>query len=298
MHDYRVFGLSVRSALALPGLIPCEVAEPDVVIDYGPVPDVSGADPGYHVASDGTLLTVPAVARYRIADGCRITIDPLPGASDRNVRVFLLGSALGAVLHQRGLVPLHANAVEIAGRAVAFMGHSGAGKSTMAAWFLDRGRGVLTDDVCVVEQSSGRPIAHRGLVRLRLWREAMERTGRDASEDARSFDDQDKFDVAMPPASYAPPTLPLGAVVLLRRAEDDLFSCTPLRGVAAVTALMENIYRGGYAELSGGTRRLLGACATIAAQVPILAVDRAWGFDRYDGEAVRLEAAVAAAMDA
>ena len=42
-----------------------------------------------------------------------------PGASSRNVRVFLLGSAFGALLHQRGLLPLHANAVEVDGRAVA-----------------------------------------------------------------------------------------------------------------------------------------------------------------------------------
>ena len=293
---YQVFGLLVRSALPLQGLIPAPAGVADVDVDYGPVPQQADAGPGYQVGTGGTLLTVPDVGRYWIERGRRITIAPLPHASERNVRVFLLGSALGAILHQRGLVPLHANAVEIAGRAVAFMGHSGAGKSTMAAWFLDRGRAVLTDDVCVVEQQHGGPVAHRGLVRLRLWREALERTGREAVEAARSFDDQDKFDVAMPADRLAPATLPLGAAVLLCRSEDDGFSVRRLTGVDSVRALMENVYRGGYADRSGVSGRLLSACAAIAASTPVLEVARTWGFDRYDEQAHRIERAVTAAM--
>ena len=296
MHHYHVFGLRIRSVLPLQGLVPSPPHPADVEIDFGPVPHIADAPAGYHVTDGGTLLTVSDVGRYWIEGGSRITLSPDPAASDRNVRVFLLGSALGAILHQRGLVPLHANAVEIAGKAVAFMGHSGAGKSTMAAWFLDRGRAVLTDDVCVVEQQEGGPVAHRGLVRLRLWREALERTGRETSEDSRSFDDQDKFDVAMPADRLAPATLPLGAAVLLRRAEDDVFACRRLRGVEAVRALMENVYRGGYADLSGGAPKLLATCAALAARTPVLEVARAWGFDRYEEQAVRLEQAVTEAM--
>lgn len=293
---YLVFGLVIRSALPLPGLVSVPPAPADVEVEIGPVAAVPGAPPGYHPDGDGTLLTVPDVGRYRIEGGRRITVDPLPHASERNVRVFLLGSALGAILHQRGLLPLHANAVEIAGRAVAFMGHSGAGKSTMAAWFLDRGGAVLTDDVCVVEQRGGAPVAHRGLLRLRLWREALERSGRDAAEAARSFDDQDKFDVVMPDERLGPATLPLGAAVLLRRADDDVFAVRRLRGAEAVRALMENVYRGGYADRSGGAGPLLAACAAVAARVPVLEIARGWGFERFDAEAEKVARAVEAAM--
>lgn len=293
VEHYRVFGLLVRSPLPLPGLVPAPSGEADVEIAYGDMPSIVEASPGYHIVGHGTLLTVPDVGRYWIEDGRRITLAPVPSASPRNVRVFLLGSALGAILHQRGLVPLHANAVEIGGRAVAFMGRSGAGKSTLAAWFLDRGRAVLTDDVCVVEQRDGQPIAHRGLVRLRLWREALERSGREAEEAARSFDDQDKFDVAMPADRHAPPTLPLGAAVLLARSEDDAFAVRRLRGAEAVRTLMENVYRGGYADRSGGGGRLLAACAAIASRAPVLEVSRAWGLDRYDAQACSIERAIA-----
>ena len=62
---------------------------------------------------------------------------------------------MGAALHQRGILPLHANAVEIDHRAVAFMGASGAGKSTLAAWFHDQGYPILADDVCVIRADDG-----------------------------------------------------------------------------------------------------------------------------------------------
>ena len=77
----------------------------------------------------------------------KLSADNVP---DANIRLYLLGSAMGVLLHQRGLLPLHANAVEIDGKAFAFMGASGSGKSTLAAWFHDHGYRIIADDVCAV----------------------------------------------------------------------------------------------------------------------------------------------------
>ena len=121
--------------------------------------------------------------------------------------LYLLGSARGALLHQRGLLPLHANAVVLAGRAIAFCGHSGAGKSTIAAWFHDRGDPILADDICAVDgAATGEIIAYPGVPRLRLWRDALEKGGREASGYRRSFDSLDKWDVPIGPPS---PPVPL-----------------------------------------------------------------------------------------
>ena len=48
----------------------------------------------------------PKVGRYRIEAGNRITVESEPGVPERNVRLFLLGSAFGVLLHQRGLLPV------------------------------------------------------------------------------------------------------------------------------------------------------------------------------------------------
>src|SRR5687767_37791 len=118
---------------------------PDVTISIGAVGPVSGP-PGVDLQDDALVLRIPEVASYRI-DATSILVSPAPAVPEQNLRLYLLGSAFGALLHQRGLLPLHANAVEIDGKAVAFMGASGEGKSTLAAWFHDRGFNIIADDV-------------------------------------------------------------------------------------------------------------------------------------------------------
>lgn len=289
---YSVFGLVVASEIVLAELEPAPPgAAADAVVRYGPV-DAPQAIAGYSPAGDATLLTVPKVGRYRISQGSEIVVDPAPGASERNVRLFLLGSAFGALLHQRGLLPLHANAIEIEGRAFAFSGHSGAGKSTMAAWFHDRGYRILSDDVCVIGfDGGGRALAYPGIPRLRLWREALEASGRETGGLHRSFDDLDKWDVPTDRVTPLAP-VPIAGIYLLRKAEEGGSDAgvTRLTGVDAVETLVSNTYRGGYLRTIGRTGEHLGACLRIARAVPVFRADRLWGFDRFEDQARQLEA--------
>ena len=65
-----------------------------------------------------------------------------------------------ALLH--GLEVLHASAVTVDGRAVGFLGHSGAGKTSVAFAMCRLGAGFLADDVLAVERRDGRLVAHPG----------------------------------------------------------------------------------------------------------------------------------------
>ena len=292
---YDLFGLRVHSDIPLTELFEADDngAAADVVIRLGEMP--AGAPdpkPGYTVAGSATLLSISKVGLYWIDSGREMIVQPFAGASERNIRLFLLGSAFGALLHQRNLLPLHANAVEIDGRAIAFMGHSGAGKSTMAAWFLDRGHRILADDVCVVTfDSAGRPLAHGGIPRLRLWREAIEATGRAAEDYELSFDDADKYNVPTPrgPSIGA---LPLHHIYLLRRAEAEASAplVERLLGVDAVDALVANTYRGGFVKASGGTGKHLSQCLSLVSRAPVFKAERRWGYDSFDEQAAALEA--------
>jgi hypothetical protein len=282
---YGVFGLRLRSEIPLPELFPASGPnEPDVTIRFGRV------EGEYAITPEAIRLVIPKVASYLITGGREIVIDPVPDCSERNIRLFLLGSALGGILHQRGLLPLHANAIEIEGRAVAFMGHSGAGKSTMAAWFLDRGYRVLADDVCVVTlDEAGQPLAHRGIPRLRLWREAIEISGRTVQDYELSFDDMDKYNVPTPRPEDTRP-VPLHHLYLLRKAEEGTPGVQRLQGIEAVDALVANTYRGGYVGRIGATRRHLEACLALVRKVPVFAATRTWGFADFDAQAAALEA--------
>lgn len=288
---YRLFGLRVRSALPLPELGPPGLPEDeDVAIVAGRVAARGDEPPGLTARDRDALLVIPDVGRYAMEDGRRLTVDAAAGASERNVRLFLLGSAFAAILHQRALLPLHANAVVVEGRAIAFMGHAGAGKSTLAAWFHDQGFPVLADDVCVVTwDESGRPLANPGIPRLRLRPEAIAASGRRVDDYEPAFDDRDKFNV--PTGAAAPrEAMPLDHLYLLSRADDGAGSVTPLGGSAAVEALVANTYRGGYLRLIGGKGAHLLACARLARAIPVFTARRHWDLARLGESSAALEA--------
>ncbi len=132
----KPFGLDIQSVIPLPGCVEAE-GTPDVSIRFGEVPDslpnastiraCTQARPGQF------LLIVDRVAKYLVENGDIITIQPAPGATEDEIRLFLMGSAWSALLLQRGLLPLHGSAVQVNDKAYVLAGPSGNGKSTLAA---------------------------------------------------------------------------------------------------------------------------------------------------------------------
>ena len=284
-RDYAVFGLRVRSNVELPELFPAYgAAAPDVTIELGSIPTVThGEDDGLNHVNGALVLVIPEVARYRIEAGNRITVDSEPGVPEPNVRLFLLGSAFGVLLHQRGLLPLHANAIEIDGRAVAFMGPSGAGKSTLGVWFHDQGYNVLADDVCVVRfDAEGRAVACPGLPRLRLWPDAILFTGRNTQDFKRSYagsgNDIEKFDVPVMSAEPRASDIPLAALYVLERG--DVLAIEPLHGIAAAEPIFANTYRGSYVAAAGSAAAHWQAASRVAQIAPVFRLERKWDLNR------------------
>jgi hypothetical protein len=293
--DYQLFGLRVRSEVPLPELFPAKgTGVPDVIIRHCPLP--VGNKPGLSGDRDALFLTVPEVARYRIDGGREILIDPEEGVPGRNVRLFLMGSAFGALLHQRGMLPLHANAVEINGKAVAFTGESGAGKSTLAAWFHDRGFRVIADDVCVVEfAANGGAVAMPGVPRLRLWEDVLAATGRTANVFERSYltDQNEKYDVPISLESTASEPLKIAAIFTIDRGTSTRIE--RLTGVAAAETVYAHTYRGAFVETVGGAERLWVSAVQLVRAVPIYRLERVWDLEAMNDEfAAAIEAAVGA----
>src|ERR1051326_5802046 len=120
-----------------------------------------------------------------MTDGREIAFEPEAGKSDEDLRIFLLSSALGALLHQRAGLILHAAAVAVEGEAILFCGPSGAGKSTLVAALARAGYPLISDDVCVIESDeSSRPSVASDGRRLKLWADAIEGLAFGAGRDA------------------------------------------------------------------------------------------------------------------
>lgn len=270
---YRVFGLTVGSEIPLEDLAPADLAaEPDLVIVRSVLGSDCPHDPGLHPRGEGALLCIPEVGRYLCTGGRRIAVEPEPHAAAANVRLFLLGSAMGLILHQRGLLPLHANTLQVGAEAIAFMGRSGAGKSTLTAWYAEQGHRIMADDVSVVGiGGDGRPFIQPGLARVRLWREALESLGGDPDDHPRSFEGSagyDKFDVALRRDRISDAGLPLRAICLLEFGPD--CRATRLHGVDALEAVYANTYRGGFVGVTGTAQLHWESCLQLIRTVPVL----------------------------
>src|SRR3984957_11299012 len=144
--SYHVYGVGIRSALKFPELSPCSSAiDARVRVDQVEAPDeVRLSELSVLAARDGTFYCGGAkIGAMAVRAGTEIVIDPAdPRADERLLRYAVLGPALRALLHQRGLLVLHASVVVIGGRGVAFVGDNGAGKSTVAAASLSYGQRV------------------------------------------------------------------------------------------------------------------------------------------------------------
>lgn len=124
--------------------------------------------------SCGYLLRFPDLANFIFnPSNDSIRCIPEPQTPPHTLHHLLLDQVLPLVLNYKGHEVLHGAAVVTPYGACAFVGPTGAGKSTLAASFLTAGYPVLTDD-CVVLDNCGRDIhaipAYPG---LRLWDDAI-----------------------------------------------------------------------------------------------------------------------------
>src|SRR6266702_2245306 len=171
-------------------------------------------------ARPGALLrVVPCVARYLVTGGNRIEVAPEASANPTEIVSFLLGGVRGALIHQRGELPLHASTVVPPGgsQAVAICGPSGVGKSTLAAELVQRGWSLLADDLTRVVHANSTVEAWPSSGGIKLTSDAMARLGLRAA----TLQEAAGGKKVWPTAAQDRP-VPLGWIVLLERSSDVL----------------------------------------------------------------------------
>jgi hypothetical protein len=281
LNGYWAYGLRIHAELECPELpfLSLESGTPDVTIQLLPAraDALEPLEQGFYEVHPGIFrLAVPRVAQYRVEEGQRIFITPLPDAPAEKIRLFLLGSAMGALLYQRGLFPLHGSAVETPWGAMIFVGAQGAGKSTVAAQFHRNGYRLLSDDVCAVAAMPEGVQVLPALAQFRLCSDAYERLG---TPGGARFD-VDKFVVPMG-EGYCPDPTPLRAIHILADHDSGTPEFEVLRGFDRVQRLLENLYRPYYLKGQATQSDLMRMAGLIARQTTMVAVSR-----RRDPEAI------------
>ena len=279
---YAVYGLSVASEIELPELvatdgIPCADADVEIVMAASEPLDATVEElaDGLCVRGRTAQFLVDGLARYTIVDGRRILIERLASstgqpADEADVRLFALGSAMGALLYQRGILPLHVSAVTTPQGTWAFTGQSGAGKSTLAAWLNTYcGQSLVTDDVLAAHPQEDGFTFYPGPARAKLWTDALGALGMGTDGLTRDYSRADKFQ--MPVATLGTgPCPPLQGLLVLERAEDDgLPSLTPVNGADVFQAMLAALYRPTFALRILPRKTLFAQAMRLARQVPV-----------------------------
>lgn len=268
---YRAFGLNFFSDMEIPEFLPLEFTDPDVEICAGSVIERDVRVAG----GEGWLyLHVKSVARFLIENGNRITYDLYPGVHLDSFRLFLLGSAMGALLLQRGLIVLHGNAISTDGETCTiFVGHSGAGKSTTAAWYFQNGATILADDVCAIDfDEVGRPIVFPSYPQLKLWQASADLLEIDTQSLRRVRPQDNKFAIRILDQFSAKP-LVLSRVVELHVEERE---STVYSGLFKLDLLRKHTYRVSFLKYllleQGYCRKLM----TLAGKINLESSDRSF----------------------
>ena len=283
---YRHSGVRIRSDIHLPewsAFTDDEHSESGVDIRIILAPDAGPAEPpaGHGTYHDGALgFAVGGIGSWTITGGREIAVHPHPGAGARELRLFTLGSAWGALGYQRGWAMLHGSAVERDDCAVLFCGDAGQGKSTLAAAMTERGWKLVGDDLSRIDPGGAGqpPIIHPSSAKLKLWDSALRQLGLSSDGLERDFFRDEKYHLAVDPGQLAAHPMPLAAVFIL--GWDANLSIHRLRGAQAVRGLSEaSIYRKEYLELMGTLAEQIVHCARIASNVPIYRIGRPRDFN-------------------
>lgn len=297
VSTFRIFGLTLASdfafanrlaqataAGATPDVTFSCVDEPPQEIGWqaiapayaSPIQTDGGESPfSIHRMAECDILCFTRVADFYLWTD-RIVCHLLDPAHAYLVEIHLLGSVLSFFLERRGIPMLHASAVAVDNRAIAFLSSNHGGKSALAAALMQIGHRLLTDDILPMERIAERWMGWPGYPSMRMWPdEAQHFLGQ--FETLEIVHPQlDKRRVAIGAdgfGSFCADAQPLAAIYIPERRDPsvwgDQVQIEPLRPTAALMALVRNSFIPHSVQTLGWQGRRLALFADLIRQVPV-----------------------------
>lgn len=249
MNTYRAFGLIIASELTLQELITVEAQTHDLVIKTGKVPDdIEGQSirlSNKVISNDKLLLDIAKVCKYYVADGNLIILEPYENSSYEEMKLYLFGTCMGAILLQRKMLPLHGSCVNINGTGLLLTGKSGAGKSTIAATLFNKGYKMITDDVAAVKVHERMDsIVYPSYPSQKLWEDAINRMDRQEHKMSliRISDSFEKYSIKSHMYFDETP-IPLKVIIEIVPSDTETIEIEEITGINKINLVMKNTYR-------------------------------------------------------
>jgi hypothetical protein len=218
------------------------------------------------------LLPFAALTR----DGKSIQFEANP-LQDGVAALHILGSCTGALLFQRGLIPLHGNTTATKSGVAMFVGKIGAGKSATTMAMLRRGYRLVADDISAVSINAGNgetaPSVVPGFPRLKLWRASLDHFGCDPAEFQHLRPGLDKFHVPVS-EQFTDEPQPLRAIYILQPGDASELRVRTLSGLAKLEALRPHLYKLRFPDAVQNFPPLMGKLCRLVDSVKVSIVER------------------------
>jgi hypothetical protein len=222
----------------------------------------------YRVNQHEFSMHVEGVGSFYASGGKAIEIAPCPDSNEVTLALYLNGSTYGAILHQRGILPMHGSCFVFQGKGVMLCGESGAGKSSLTASFVLEGHDFLTDDVTPITFSEGYPMIRAMSDRIKLCSDSLEQLNREDDELEPIDNYRDKFYFQLPPSSVQ--KFSLDHVFLLEIQDTDHITFRDVEGAEKFTMLRKEIYRSEYLlGMPGNETKYFQQLAAIGNQIRV-----------------------------
>jgi len=275
MYSYHAYGLMLHASLPLPELV-AATGRADVVFRATelPTPPLEAFKAGRYVCTGPgeVILAWRDLVTVKVRGGREVVFHPLGGSDEPWLRQLLLGPVLGVLLHQRGLVTLHASAVEIGGRALAFVGWKGQGKSTTAASLHASGHEFLADDIVAIRMSGAqRPVVIPGFPQLKLWPDAVEALAVDRSSLSMLHPQTAKLSRRLT-TPFMPSSRPLQGIYVLDRG--DRPEIVRLPALDAFAEIVRHTYAARFVGEAGLAGLHFQHCVALAQKIPVFRFTR------------------------
>ncbi|OXM13709.1 hypothetical protein [Paenibacillus herberti] len=281
-YCYQVFGLNFHSDLPLTELLDSYAdllnTTPDFVIVRGSLQDdwreVSGQSKNTFLSEGRLLFRIEGTALFEVLDGRTIRYDPEDNVKLDKLRLYLLGTCMGALLMQRRTLALHGSCIQIGEKAYAFVGHSGAGKSTLANCFMQRGCLLLSDDVIALEgYEAGVPIVSPAYPQQKLWQESLQELGLTNDEYRPIFEREAKYAIPIKNRFKNSP-VPLGGIFELVQTDNETMTLNELNGLHKLGVLHQHTFRKSLIEGMGLSDWHFQSLTALAASTTVKRLER------------------------
>lgn len=183
---YYAHGLNIKSELFFPEFPIKETSKVDVLIRFGKINlsnNISSKNIREVYLSKLTKVKITSSnliylfwndIEIFIINNNEIIINPKTGLNLNFLKFLLFGYVFAILLHLRGRLVLHANAINMNNTAIVISGVSGIGKSTISFAFHQKGYKLLCDDVLSIKIGKKCQTVYPGFPRIKLWPDVIQ----------------------------------------------------------------------------------------------------------------------------